>query len=217
MTSFKADSVYCIAGLYLKDTNIQATSSSVCNVLLPDTTDTVVTNNSSSALYNKTITSATNVIHTDAIKTTGTPVTTTGSAVPTTGQVLIATSATTAAFQSIPTISTAASLTVTPGAGVLSISTNYSLFTVVGSDAHVFIDITFTTDTSGENDSIYFNITPVACTAAFVGNTVIVSTTESILAFCTMTSANPGRVYITALYPFQNSTVYTIRGQMTVY
>jgi len=209
--------VYCIAGLYLKNTNIQATSSSVCNVLLPDTTDTIVTDNSSNILYNKTVTDATNVVHANAIKTSGAAVVTTGSAVPTTGQVLIATSATTATFQSAPTVTAVTSLSLTPGAGVLSVSTNYSLFTVCGSDTQVFIDITFTTDTSGENDSIYFNTSSVVCTAAFVGNTFLVTTTENILAFGSMTSANPGRVYISALYPFQNSTVYTVRGQFTVY
>lgn len=70
---------------------------------LPITTDTLTGRDTSDAFTNKTITSSTNTVYADALKTTGAAVSVVSAAPPTTGQALIATSATTATWQSVST------------------------------------------------------------------------------------------------------------------
>lgn len=105
---------------------------------LPTTTTTLVGRTTTDTLTNKTINSATNTIGADQLRTTGSPVVIGTSAPPTTGQTLVATSATTATWQSnlpnaqsatanslLTTTSTthilATSMSITPTAGTYAI------------------------------------------------------------------------------------------------
>ena len=76
-----------------------STISNVGTLSLPTVTDTLVGRLTTDTLTNKTITGTTNIVHTDAIKTSGTSVSVSAAAPPTTGQLLTATSATTATWQ----------------------------------------------------------------------------------------------------------------------
>jgi len=75
---------------------------------LPTTSDTLVGRATTDTLTNKTITAASNTVHCDALKTTGTAVSVSAAEPPTVGQLLVATSATTAAWQTPSAASTPA-------------------------------------------------------------------------------------------------------------
>ncbi len=77
------------------------TSSQTANrvLTLPDITDILVTRTTTDTLTNKTIIGSTNQIDASGLQTTGATVVVSGSAAPSTGQALIATSATTATWQ----------------------------------------------------------------------------------------------------------------------
>lgn len=80
-------------------------------LILPTTTDTITGRATTDVLTNKTILGPTNVVEANALKTTGTAVTVNGSAPPTAGQVLMASSATIAAW-------------TTPGTALVDTTTN---------------------------------------------------------------------------------------------
>lgn len=70
---------------------------------LPITADTLTGRDTTDTFTNKTITSNTNTVYTDALKTTGAAVSVVSAAPPTVGQALIATSATAATWQAVST------------------------------------------------------------------------------------------------------------------
>ncbi len=78
-------------------------TSGTSTLTFPFTTDTLVAKNTTDVLTNKTITSATNTVHANSLKTTGASVNVASAAPPSTGQVLQATSTTTATWQTIAT------------------------------------------------------------------------------------------------------------------
>lgn len=70
-------------------------------MIFPNDDTTLVGDDTTQTLTNKTITGATNTVEANSLKTTGTAVTVSTAAPPTTGQVLTATSATAASWQTV--------------------------------------------------------------------------------------------------------------------
>ena len=79
---------------------IIATISNTGTLTLPTSTDTLTGRATTDTLTNKTITGSTNTVAASQLRTTGADVVVSGAAAPTSGQSLVATSATTAAWQS---------------------------------------------------------------------------------------------------------------------
>ena len=98
------------AGSTNTNTRLRSTQTSNVILSLPNSTDTIVANNFSATLTNKTITGATNYVGANELKTTGSPVVISSASPPITGQVLISTSATSAVWRSANLISGAITL-----------------------------------------------------------------------------------------------------------
>ena len=108
-------------------TNLFFAQTTTKNITFPDISDTLITKNTNDILTNKTITSTTNNVAANSLKSATTLVDVAAATAPSSGQILTATSSTTATWQANPTLSVSAPIAATDANGVIVSGHNLQL------------------------------------------------------------------------------------------